>query len=435
MTITSLETAPDRARESDAGIDLGRAEHLSDAALCEDAAAAIARPKEAPADSFVLHAPLELLARTALLPLVEPASRDRARARLAWLRDTYAAAGRELTTTPARRFDDAARARDHLAGAIADGDLDAADAAAHALATSCAPVELVPLVADLVLPRLSAAGHGPIFLYQLRRVAPRSRTVLGAFRGLARELARSPDWELTWQRRVDDEPSARNARGDDGRELAERLRRPPSPGDPGSDFIFPTMSLVEQSGLAAELLAEPTRSLDAATASRVLARVAACSMLQDDPSHAPYGWTHCLSMPQAVLGIADATSEARAAVRIAATFALGFRATQGRVTLDLDATPDSTRTAKGTPADFLTAAPTEAAAAAWSATGASRREWITALATRAAIHPDAHLAKYTLACFDAAAADPAAGRLHLAAAAFLSAWWAQLPSNDDLLAS
>ena len=51
---------------------------LSDAELCEGVAGLLAVPRRAPADSFVLHAPLELLARTALLPLVHPASRERA---------------------------------------------------------------------------------------------------------------------------------------------------------------------------------------------------------------------------------------------------------------------------------------------------------------------------------------------------------------------
>ena len=46
------------------------------------------------------------------------------------------------------------------------------------------------------------------------------------------------------------------------------------------------------------------------------------------------------------------------------------------------------------------------------------------LAARAASHEDAHLAKYTLACFDAAAGNPRRRRLYLAAAAYLGAWWA-----------
>ncbi len=38
-----------------------------------------------------------------------------------------------------------------------------------------------------------------------------------------------------------------------------------------------------------------------------------------------------------------------------------------------------------------------------------------------------------LACIDAAAADPAAGRLHLAAAAYLNAWWHAHPDTTDPL--
>ena len=69
---------------------------VPDAHLCDLVAELVARPKVAEADSFVLHAPLELLARTALLQLVEPQARDLARRRLVWLGATYAAAGDEI---------------------------------------------------------------------------------------------------------------------------------------------------------------------------------------------------------------------------------------------------------------------------------------------------------------------------------------------------
>lgn len=46
------------------------------------------------------------------------------------------------------------------------------------------------------------------------------------------------------------------------------------------------------------------------------------------------------------------------------------------------------------------------------------------LAARGGAHQDAHVAKYTLACLDAAAFDPARRSLYLAAAAYLHAWWA-----------
>jgi hypothetical protein len=48
---------------------------------------------------------------------------------------------------------------------------------------------------------------------------------------------------------------------------------------------------------------------------------------------------------------------------------------------------------------------------------------VSALATRASLHGDAHRVKYTLACLDAIATDPGHEALYLAAAAYLSAWW------------
>ena len=59
----------------------------------------------------------------------------------------------------------------------------------------------------------------------------------------------------------------------------------------------------------------------------------------------------------------------------------------------------------------------------WHTTNAERPAVMARLASRAATHEDAHLAKYTLACIDAARDDPGASRLYLAAAAHLSAWW------------
>ena len=68
--------------EADAAYDhLGLAT-LSDHALVSACAAVIDRPKAAPPDSFVLHAPLELMARAGLLARVGPDARDVARRRL-----------------------------------------------------------------------------------------------------------------------------------------------------------------------------------------------------------------------------------------------------------------------------------------------------------------------------------------------------------------
>src|SRR5215213_4101368 len=65
----------------------------SDNRLAAEVAEVVSVPKEAPADSFVLHAPLELLARVGLLGAVRPDAREGARQRLVWLAASYAAAG------------------------------------------------------------------------------------------------------------------------------------------------------------------------------------------------------------------------------------------------------------------------------------------------------------------------------------------------------
>ena len=390
-----------------------RTDLFSDAQLTDAVADRIAHPKADGVTSFTLHAPLELLARTALLPLVEPDAREAARDRLAWLGEAYRDAGDEVDEPSPRAYDDLATAAGHLTAAVNAGEIDDADATAAWLAVRATPVELARLLADDVIPRLAAAGHGSILLYLLPRVAPRSRAAARPLRGLVRELARQPDWGLTWH--LDRGPAPTG-----GGDLLSALRRPRAPGDPGGDFIFPTMSLVESSGLAQELLDGPTRATALAQATEDLQRLAAASMIQDTPDVAPYGWSHCLTMPQAVLGLARAgAADIGRAVAVAATFVLGFRSTQGTVAVDPTWSPRTV----GDPLGALDGTPAEAAAGAWHAANGERAAIVARLASRAAAHEDAHLAKYTLACIDAARDDPGASRLYLAAAAHLSAWW------------
>src|SRR5947209_8562587 len=76
MSIT--DTSNDiRAAYAEHRLDL-----LSDAELVAETATRMVVPRHDPADSFVLHAPLELVARTALLPFVQPDRREEARLRL-----------------------------------------------------------------------------------------------------------------------------------------------------------------------------------------------------------------------------------------------------------------------------------------------------------------------------------------------------------------
>lgn len=390
-------------------------DHHDDTRLVEAAAAHLAVPRTGAADSFVLHAPLELIARAALLRAVEPRAREVARRRIADLATEYDAY-EPLTPSaaPERTWHSVDDAVSWLGGAVAAGDPDGAEASVAWLAGTTTATELVACLADLVVARTSAAGHGSIFLWLLPRVLAADPTAPTLARPLVRELARHPDWELTWMEHLDG--------GDPSHDLQARLLHVPSPGDPGSNFIFPTMSLVERSGLAAELLGPAVRGLSVGEARRDLLRVAAMSMLQDDPANAPYGWSHALTMPQAAIGVAPACNDPQRALAVAATFVLGFRATQSSVALDPGWSPERPAGWIG-PEELLENGPAVAAAAMWHADDAQLPELRRRLVSVAACHPDAHLAKYTLACLDAGRDDPAAARLYLSAAAFLGSWW------------
>ncbi len=90
-----------------------------------------------------------------------------------------------------------------------------------------------------------------------------------------------------------------------------------------------------------------------------------------------------------------ATTSPRTALAVAATYVVGFRAAFATDHLDarFDSPPPELDPATASAADI-----------------------VTELATRAAIHADAHFVKYTLACIDAAHFDPMHAQFYLAAA-------------------
>ena len=99
---------------------------------------------------------------------------------------------------------------------------------------------------------------------------------LAILRGLVRELTRYPSWRLTWFEAA--------GRSHPDRPLVDALLAVPMLGIPGSDFIFPIMNQAESSGVAEECLgAAISRPIDVVASRRVLARVAAWSMLQESP--------------------------------------------------------------------------------------------------------------------------------------------------------
>jgi hypothetical protein len=384
---------------------------LSDRALVDVVAEAIAPPKVTASSSFVLHAPMELMARARLLSLAPPAARPEGRRRIAEIATRYARSGPEIEAAARHSYAGAAAALAALTAAIPAGNAEEADGALVWLLEQRSPATLLAGIADAVIPALGAAAHASILLAMFLR-SPEMGEAYGALlRAPVRYLTLQGAVRLTWPSRAAVPPSARCG------DLPGALLSPTHVDSP-SMSIAPTMLAVEAGGLAERLLAAPTQSLCLEDAERALLRLAAGSMLQDDPRHAPYGWSHCLTLPQGVLTLAAVAKDRRTAIRVAATHVLGFRATLGTAELEPG------RLLPPPAATGLTSAnPTEAASIAFETPAEEAGALRAALAARAVGHVDAHLAKYTLACFDAADRDSEAAPLYLAAAAYLGAWW------------
>jgi hypothetical protein len=384
---------------------------ISDALLVQLVAAAIAPPKAQARSSFLLHAPLELLARAWLLPYVSADKRDDARRRIAEIAIRYAGEGAEIEAHP-RDYATVDRALVELLEALRAGDVDTVDGALLFLLPRVSPERLRAALAEEMIPALGAAGHAPILLMALPgAVRYASASVCALLRAPLRTLALEADRRLTWMDSVESRAVNREA------SLFESLAAPPSVKTT-SLFIAPTMLAVERDGYAAQLLAEATSAMTVRQAERALLPVAALSMLQDDPERAPYGWSHCLTLPQAILAQSDVVSDQIRVVRIAATHVLGFRATLGRARLQEPYSPTPRSTAI-----VLEGDPNDVAALVFHAVTEQHNAIGNELAARAAVHADAHLAKYTMGCLLAAVRDPDIAPLYLAAAAYLGAWW------------
>ncbi|MDQ1477035.1 MAG: hypothetical protein QOE62_2264, partial [Actinomycetota bacterium] len=171
---------------------------LSDDALFAEAVSVVSRPKAAPANSFELHAPLELLARRILLDRVDPGRRAAARRRITWVAETYA----------------------QSSASVADDE-----------------AEPTPTPDELVA-SLSAAAHAPIYNMLLPRVELRSPGASALARPLMHELNRYPDLKIEW---IDTQPLTGSG---DEHALIRALLDTPRLGVPGSDFIFPIMHQV-----------------------------------------------------------------------------------------------------------------------------------------------------------------------------------------------
>ena len=397
---------------------------VSDRLLVEHAARVIGVPRaEVIGDrhSFVLHAPLELLARAALLPYVGARARDRARRRIMALVDEYEASGPPRFAGRRTDFPSIAAAGDALRAAMGSGDHDGADDAAAWLGDHAGPSDIRALLAPVLLPCLEAAGHANIHLALLERTQPQGvpgqllRHVVHA------ATSTSPLAMAVPPIRVD----AGRAHGASERIVSALAAvRPIAP--PASHFIAPLVLHAEAAGVFEALLDETGRFTAPAPADHTLLRFASQAMLQGPPEQAPYGWTHCLTLAQAPLLVAERGADVAVATFVAAAYLAAHWACHGHGRLDFDHVPARVDLSLD---DALATGPQAAAAVAWHHPHPSVVAGV--LASRASVHHDAHRVKYTLACLDAAALDPPAARLHLAAAAYLASWWQHAGDPSD----
>jgi hypothetical protein len=390
---------------------------LDDHRLVDAAASRIGVPRasvDANRSSFVLHAPLELLARAALLPHVAPRARDEARERIVTLVEDFEVAGPPVPSPRGAHFESLEEAAATLASAVTAGELDDVDATAAWLGARTRPDQLVALLGDDFVDRLGAAGHANIYLALLARTQPR---------GLADQMLRHPARQLAQDRatriRVPPLGDAATAHEDRVDEVLAMLSEVEPVGPPPSYFIAPLVEFAQDAGVLDRL-----RSRDGSFAAPAgvpfgMLRFAAHAMLQGPAEQAPYGWTHCLTLAQAPLLIAPALRDPKRAVFVATAYLAAHWAGEGAGTIDLSYEPPAADD------DDVAAAvgegPARAAGAAWHAT--DRAAVVATLATSASRAEDAHRVKYTLACIDAATADPRFAPLYLAAAAYLAAWW------------
>jgi hypothetical protein len=383
----------------------------SDEILIGSVATSITCPKVRINSSFLLHAPLELLARAWLLQHLPPHKREDARRRIAEIAVRYASEGPEIESNP-KEYSAVDHALQELSAALRAGDADTVDGAFLFLLPRISAEHFRAAFAEEVLSSLGAAGHASILLMMLPGAADRFPGMSALLRSPLRALALEAGLRLTWMDTV--APWTESATPG----LFARLAALPSRIAVSSTSIAPTMLAVERDGYAARVLASATNVMTAQEAERILLRAAALSMLQDDSAHAPYGWSHCFTIPQAILSLADVASDVTRVVRVAATHVLGFRAALGSARLQYPYIPE-----RRTGDAVLQRDPADAAAVAFNAAGDQRQSIRALLIEHAAAHVDSHLAKYTMACLMAADRDPEESALYLAAAVYLGAWW------------
>lgn len=405
-----------------------RLDEWSDARLAENAASLLGVPlaTAAPVSSFVLHAPLELLARVGLLAYVTPHRRRAARLMILSLVARYERTGEMLKPSSRNSGSNNRNRIARLIAAINAGDLTEVDTWAPQLLADV-PWLINHQLADSFISRLGAAGHGNIYLY-LAETSPVGSLGPALLWPVVRELAKAPNREMTLG-------ALSAGRGPtDTQVVSKALARLPNIGPADVSGIAPMVERAAAKDVVSTILDMAGGAIvcHPRHASRALLRCAALMMLQGPIRHAPYGWTHCLTLAQAASAQGRYLADPARATAVAAAYVAAHWSCLATQPFDPSWQPERLQLS---PKEALDSEPRAAVSAVWHASEADLTDIEQALVDRALSAHDAHHVKYTWACLRAAIADRPARRLFLTAAAHLSEWWATNPNGVDLPAA
>lgn len=357
--------------------------------------------------SLEIHAPLEVMARYLLLPLVDARRRGSARRNLAKAARDFA----DVATPPAAEDEETT---DRIGGD--DWAVAPWPAVGRSLGEALCQPQGRRALATRIVQQVGGAGHGQILLHHLLDADLHVRRLL------------LPHMQM-FIRAFCEEPSTEG--GAVIAQLRPLLRASPNAideflsGIPRSTVDTPHTGIRGVMAHGQGVEAADTDSVVHCTPFEAAgtACIAAARMMLTAETDMEYGWSHCLTLSEAAWGFVDRGNDAAAIVALsyvaAYVAALGFPGWPSPA-------PAASKQATGI-ATFrqalASASPEDAVAVCLGASQDVAAEAWGEIVSQASTMEDAHLVKYLHACMKCASRKPAAEPVFLAAATRLLARW------------